>query len=135
MQYSELTTHCPAPGTVVWVWAYLFFRHRGIVSDRWFAGKPMIIASSRRTGVIEEPWDQFRGGQQVYEEGYLGHLPVHEVIWRARSRIGMPYRLGDSNCDHLVNYAHGLPVISEQVRDAATVATIGIALLALASKK
>ncbi|MBI2755069.1 MAG: hypothetical protein HYX46_16365 [Betaproteobacteria bacterium] len=135
MPYSELVAQYPVPGTVVWVWGFLFLRHRGIVSDRWYGGRPMVIASSWGNGVIEEPWDEFRAGQQVYEEGYLGQLPAHEVLWRARSRIGTAYRIADSNCDHLVNYAHGLPVISEQIREAATVVMIGIALFAVASKK
>lgn len=115
----------PAPGTVVSVQAFIFWRHRGIVLDQWQDGKPNIIASSPLAGAREQTWDAFRSGQEPDNEGYPGRLPYGEVLRRARSRIGGQYDLLGSNCDHLVNYAHGLPVRSEQV-----LATVGLAVVA-----
>ena len=114
----------PAPGTVVWIRAYLVFRHKGIVSDRWYNGKPMIITNDPDRGVIEQPWDEFRAGQEVQREGYPSALPYYEVVGRARSRIGVRYSLLGFNCDQLKNYAHGLPVQSEQLQ-----AVVAVALL------
>ena len=110
----------PAPGTVVYVRAFLFYRHKGIVSDRWSGGKPMVICCSPHYGVIEQTWDQFGAGQEVHTEGYPGQLPYWEVCSRARSQLGKAYGLFTFNCDHLKNFAHGLQVQSEQL--AATIA-------------
>jgi hypothetical protein len=65
----------PAPGSIVSVPAYILFRHKGIVSDRWHGGKPMVISNSARAGgVAEEPWDVFTSGQTWKEEGHPGSL-------------------------------------------------------------
>jgi hypothetical protein len=113
----------PPAGVVVFVPAYGLWRHKGIVSDRWYRGKPMILCNSPIHGVIEQPWDEFFGGEPLRHEGYPGSLPVHEVLRRARSRLGEPYVLFVFNCDHYKNYVHGLPVESEQLR--ATLAILG----------
>lgn len=42
----------PSPGNVVSVPAYIIFRHKGIVSDRWYGGKPMVISNSARAGAM-----------------------------------------------------------------------------------
>jgi hypothetical protein len=115
----------PAPGTIVSVRAFVFWRHKGIVSDQRYGGKPTVIASSPILGTREETWDRFRSGQEPVVEGYPSNLPYHEVVRRARSRIGTDYDLLGSNCDHLANYAHDLPMRSEQL-----LATVGIAVLA-----
>lgn len=124
----------PPPGTVVSTPLFLFYRHRGIVSDRWYQGKPMVISASGRAGrVCEEPWDTFSGGLAVRDDGYPSTLPPYEVVARARAHIGTPYQTLSWNCDHLVARAHGQAHESPQV--AATVAVavlvLGIGLLAL----
>ncbi len=124
-RYSGLTEAFPPPGTVVSVRAYLIFRHRGVVTDEWQDGKPTVISNSPGLGAVEQPWDDFRSGQEVERDGYPGSLPYWEVLARARSQLGAPYRVFDSNCDHLKNFAHGLPVRSEQA-----MVTLGVTLAA-----
>jgi hypothetical protein len=133
MSYSSLTQYPPA-GTVVWIRAYLIYRHRGIVSDQWWAGKPKVISNSLHYGVVEQPWDDFAQGQDVQVEGYPGRLPSGEVLNRARSRLGADYNLTAFNCDHLVNEAHGLLVESEQLKGSLAVATFLGLLLAATAK-
>lgn len=133
--FADFCSRYPAPGTVVWVRAYLFFRHKGIVSDQWYGGKPKVITNDPVSGVIEQTWDEFRAGQVVQIEGYPSDLPHHEVVSRARSRLGTRYHLFDFNCDQLKNYAHALPVLSEQVQAVALAATVASVALAIAAKK
>ena len=104
------------PGTVVTVWVFPFFRHKGIVSDRFCGGKPMVLSNSARTeGVAEESWDVFAAGQQVLVEGYPGSLSPAAVVYRARALVGTKYHLLNWNCEHLVSYAHGMAPRSPQV--------------------
>lgn len=134
--FTDLWSKYPSPGTVVWIRAYLLFRHKGIVSDRWYDGKPMVITSDPVVGVIEQSWDGFRAGQIPQVEGYPSRLPYYEVVRRARSRLGTRYHLFDFNCDQLKNYAHALPVLSEQVQAVAlTAAIVGLAMAIAARKR
>lgn len=115
----------PVPGTIVSIPILVLFRHKGIVSDRLYNGKPTVISNSARAGgVCEEPWDTFAAGCIVTPEGYPSALPGHEVVQRARSVIGTPYRLLDWNCDYVVAFAHGLKLGSPQV--AATLAVLAL---------
>jgi hypothetical protein len=132
--FADFSSLYPTPGTVVWIRAYLLFQHKGIVSDCSYYGKPMIITNDPIHGVIEQTWDAFAAEQIVQIEGYPSRLPHHEVVRRARSRIGARYRLFDFNCDHLKNYAHALPELSEQVQAVMQTAVIGIAA-AIAARK
>ena len=119
--------HYPPAGTVIWVRAYLVFKHRGIVTDSWLGGKPVVITNSPSDGVIEQSWDEFSSGQTpMVEDDFLPTLPVREVIARARSLLGRTYDVLGFNCDHFVNFAHGKPVTSYQL-----LAAVGIAALAL----
>ena len=119
--------HFPPAGTVVWMPAYSFWKHKGILSDRWWGGKPMVLCNSPHDGVIEQPWDEFFHGEPPRDEGYPGKLPPSEVMRRARSRLGEVYVLLAFNCDHFKNYAHGLPVESEQLRATfAILASVGV---------
>jgi hypothetical protein len=104
------------PGTVIFTWLFPFFRHRGIVSDWFFGDKPTVLSNSARAGgVAEESWDAFAAGQRVFVEGYPSSLPPSAVLSRARSVVGTKYHLVGWNCEHLVNYAHGLEPKSPQV--------------------
>ncbi len=131
----DLYPSYPAPGTVVWIRAYLLFRHKGIVSDRWCDGKPLVITNDPVRGVIEQTWEEFCAGQTPQVEGYPSRLPYHEVLQRARSRLGERYHLFDFNCDQLKNYAHALPALSEQVQIVAVTAAIAGVAVAMAAKK
>jgi hypothetical protein len=117
---------------VVSVPIFFFYRHKGIVSDRWYDGKPMVISSSDRAGgAREEPWDVFAQDRVVTVDGYLGGLSSVEVLQRARSLIGTPYHVLIRNCDHFVTYAHGLEPQSAQVVLTCVIA-LGVAALAVA---
>ena len=118
----------PAPGTVVSIPLLLWFRHRGVVTDRWHNGKPTVISGSARVGnVAEESWDSFAGGRPVKADGYPSRLPAHEVVRRSRELIGARYHLLNFNCDHVAAAAHGRELASRQL-----VATVAIAALAAA---
>jgi len=124
----------PQPGTVVSIPTFLIYRHKGIVSDRWYNGKPLIISNSARAnGVQEEPWEVFAEGHIVKVEGYPSNLSNHEVVSRAQSYIGTQYDLFSWNCEHLVAVAHGLKSQSPQV--AATVAVAALCFTVLAAVK
>ena len=106
----------PQPGTVVTVPLGFGFRHLGIVSDRWLAGQPMVIAGSSRTGTVaEEAWGVFcpDGRYEVVDLG--GPINGHAAVWRARSHIGTRYSLLNWNCDHVVRDAVGLQPESPQI--------------------
>lgn len=115
----------PAPGTVVSIPVFGLYRHKGIVSDKWHCGKPMIISNSRRFGgVAEEPWDVFAQGRPVTIERLPSAMPLHQVVARARSLVGAKYNLFDWNCEHLVTYAYGLKPHSQQVTMTLAVAAL-----------
>lgn len=116
VQIQGVTPNQLMPGTVVSVPFLGVFRHRGIVSDRYHGGQPMVISNSPNTGgVTEEPWATFAAGNQVMVDGYPGNLPPLAVVQRARAQIGSRYRLFNWNCEHLVSHAHGLSPRSPQV--------------------
>lgn len=123
----------PEAGTVVSIPIALFYRHKGIVSDRWYGGKPMIISNSARSGgVHEEFWDVFAEGGAVTVDGYPGGLPNFEVLSRAKSLVSSQYDLLRWNCEHFVAYAHGLKPMSPQVAVTVAIATLCIGVLAAA---
>jgi len=124
----------PEPGTVVWIQVFLIYRHRGIVSDRWSGGKPMVISNSgRRGGVFEEPWDEFSQGSPVYLENkvYHGKLPSHDVLHRARSVIGTRYDLYKWNCDDVAAFAHGIKAQYTQLGATLAIVAISCALIGM----
>lgn len=119
------------PGTLVQI-DFGFYQHPGIVSDRTMNSMPMVISNSfRKRGVFEEPWEDFSNGKEVEIMGYPGNLLPHEVLNRARSKIGTRWNLIFWNCEHYINWSHGLKPRSPQVRTYATyaVAIAGLALL------
>jgi hypothetical protein len=124
-------TRWPAAGSIVSVPAYVVFRHKGIVSDQWYLGEPMVISNSARIGHgAEEPWDVFSSGQHWADEGYLGNLSPHQVLERARASITKLYNPFTWNCDMFVTHAHGLPPTSGQLAVVLlAAAAVGIALV------
>lgn len=120
----------PAPGTIVSVPFLLFFRHVGIVSDRWHDGAPMVIANAPSQGVREVPLTDFADGQEVRVEGYPGPLPPGAVLARARALIETPYQTLSWNCEHFVAHVHGLPPNSPQAAAAVTLLLVGGVMLA-----
>lgn len=124
----------PIPGTVVYVWFLGVFRHKGIVSNRWWDGKPMVIANSwASNGVAEITWDEFAEARDVFIEGYPSNLSSLEVLYNARCLLGQRYDAILSNCEHFVCRCHGLKARSPQLAAVAIVATT-IAVLAAASQ-
>lgn len=127
-------TRWPTPGSVVSVPAYLFLRHRGIVSDSFHNGKPMVISNSARTGgVMEESWDTFTSGQPCKVEDRPSQLDVREVLNRARMPPQTRYNVFNWNCESFVAYCYGLPPSSPQLAVLMLVALAGIAVVAARS--
>ena len=121
----------PLPGSDVSVPIILGYRHRGIVSDRFYDGKPMVISNSARAGgVHEEPWDEFSQGKLVNVEEMQSGTSHWKTIRRARSRIGTPYDLLTWNCEHLVGFAKGLSPSSPQVSVTVALVSLGLVLAA-----
>jgi hypothetical protein len=119
------------PGTVVSVWIFPFFRHRGIVSNQFYGNEPMVISNSARVGgIAEEPWDIFAADKVVYADGYPSNLPSVEVLRRARALIGKPYHVLRWNCEHLTSYAHGREPESPQL---ATMVILAVMVLMVGS--
>lgn len=126
----------PPPGTVVSVLVFTPWpvRHMGIVTDRRIGGLPTVISNSKKVGQVEEEsWKAFAGEGAVRVEGYLGRLHHSVVLARAFSRLGDPWRLSDSNCEHFVRWAHGVELDSPQIRFGATMALL-VALGAVAAR-
>lgn len=124
----------PIPGTVVYVWFLGVFRHKGIVSNRWRNGKPMVIANSwTSNGVAEIPWNSFAGTQTVYMENSPSSLSALEVLYNARCMLGERYDPILSNCEHFVAKSYGLEPRSPQLAAVAIVAALA-AVLAIAAR-
>jgi len=124
----------PAPGTVVYVWFLGIFRHKGIVSNRGWNGKPMVIANSwTSNGVAEIPWDTFAGTQPVFTENAPSNLSALEALYNARRMMGERYDPILSNCEHFVSKCYGLEPRSEQLTGFVIVAAIA-AVLAIAAR-
>ncbi len=116
------------PGTVVSV-PFGPFLHFGLVSDRRGSGTPYIISCSGRAGqVVEETAHEFANGGDIKVHGYPGSLSPHEVIQRARRRMGTKYDLFKWNCEHFARWAHDLKPESPQLQ-----ATVAVCLLLLGS--
>lgn len=106
-------------------------KHKGILSDRKGPdGYPMVIhaAKLRSQGVIEAPMTSFfemaRG--PLSSEGYPSLLSPKLVLERARSRIGVPWKLLD-NCEHFAAWCHGMPKKSPELRrKAATFGAVAV---------
>ena len=119
------------PGTVVGI-SYDFYEHLGVLGDYNVRSERSVISASWRHGqVIEEGLTQFADGRKVRIIGYLGTSPGWEVLARARAMLGAPYRLLAWNCDHHVRYAHGLSLVSPQVRRAIGTLAVGMAAVAI----
>lgn len=119
------------PGTVVTI-DYGFYKHVGLITDRTMNGMPMIISNSfRKGGVFEESWEEFSCGKKTKISGYPGSLFPHEVLSRARSKIGAGWNLLTWNCEHFVNWSHGMKTRSPQLNTyaACTISIIGLAVL------
>lgn len=118
----------PPAGTPVYVpVAWGVFKHFGIVSDRWCDGAPMVISRSRRVGrAVEESWETFRDGRQVFSADLRTALPAWQVIARARIRLGSEWDLWTANCEHLVREALGLSVSSAQLWGTAGAVAVGV---------
>lgn len=104
---------------------YLFFEHVGLISGRVMRGEPSVISFSQAAnGFCEQPLSEFVNGRAYKLKGYLGNLPVGEVLHRAFSLIKKPYSLIDFNCEHFVRYAHGIKIESPQMQAATIFAGI-----------
>lgn len=105
------------PGTVVGRPKGRLVTHIGVATDRTVDGWQTVVAACRRRGaVVEQTLPEFARGRQVRDRGYPGTLSPGEVVRRARTLVGRPYRLFGRNCEHVVMLAHGLTPRSRQLR-------------------
>lgn len=103
-----------APGSIVSVRTDPFVRHYGILTDE----GTVVSASKKHKEVVEQPLEDFAygsRGKSFRVDGYPSELPAKEVIEYARSKLGEPYHLTQSNCEHLVHAAHGKVSRSKQL--------------------
>ena len=96
----------------------------------------MVISNSTRSGgVTEEPWDVFANGQSVMENENPSPAVGLMRVLRARSKVGTDYSLFDWNCEHLVTYAQGKPIKSNQIEIMTAVLLLGGAIWLARSKR
>ncbi len=107
------------PGTMIRT-IHGFYSHHAIVSDRWCAGKPMLISLSSKTGTVtEESWQDCIGNRDVSLAREQGRISSNQVLANARSAIGkLRYNLFTGNCEHFARWTHGLKVESRQIKGA-----------------
>jgi len=115
------------PGMTVW--------HEGVVTDQWGSdGSRTVISHCKRGGTtVHEEMQDFHGGRGFEIVGYLGTLPVHEVLRRAwEDVVARPAWSLAYNCQHAVRKWHGVSMDSPQVQGAVVVGGI-IAVIAFAA--
>lgn len=119
------------PGTILST-SRLFYRHVGILTDRFVDGLPTVISNSGDRGmVVEESLDKFRGEGDIRVDGYFGTLPPHVVLERARAKLGTRYSLVTWNCEQFARYAHGLNPESPQLAAAASLSMLMLVIYGL----
>lgn len=112
---SNINPMAIRPGTILST-SRLGYRHFGISTDRYVNEWPIVISNSGSHGkVVEESLEQFKEQGDIKVEGYWGALPPHEVLARARAKLGSHYFLFNWNCEHFVRFAHGLEPKSPQI--------------------
>lgn len=114
------------PGTIVSVGVGPL-THFGIISDYGDPKFPYVISCSRRTGqVSEETAADFANGGDIKVHGYPSQLEPHQVIQRARRKLGTRYDLFKWNCEHFVRWAHNLKLESPQLQFAVTIGVVSL---------
>ena len=88
------------------------YNHYAVVSDRYDNGKPMLISLSAKQGTVcEEAWDYCVENRKVVLSPVQGNLQPHQVVQRARSKLGkIKYSPLSRNCEHFARWAHDLKV-------------------------
>jgi hypothetical protein len=111
------------------------YAHHGVLTDRHLYGlQPTVISNSKKHGrVVEELLVDFAGGAPVTVHNSPSEQPWWQTVQNAYSKLGEPYRLLDSNCEHFVRSCQGLPPQSQQLAIALCAALGGAALWALAA--
>ena len=89
------------------------YRHCGLVYG--FRGSDPVVISNLPGGAQLQSVAQFANGKEVRVVGYPSQFSSWQVIARALSVANRPYSWLSWNCEHLVNYAHGLRIESQQV--------------------
>ncbi len=109
-------------GEIVSVRIFGIVEHVGLVTEN----GTVISNSMRNSGVIEQSLAEFSAGKEVTRSGYPSDLPPSIVVARARSRLGAQWSLVNSNCEHFVNWAHGLKPTSPQLVGVFGLMVIGV---------
>ena len=83
-----------------------------------YSGNGMVIDNSSTKGkVVERPIEEFSGGRPIRVVPITSRYPPHEVLKRARERVGMPYGWFSQNCEHFVNVVQLNRAESQQVQN------------------
>lgn len=107
------------------------YLHVGVAGDRLLNGEQTVIENSKQTGRVQEvPLSAFAAGRRVADRKSPGRLAVHEVLERARSKLGTTYDLFVWNCEHFTSWAHGQRPHSPQIEAVKKTASAGAGLLA-----
>lgn len=121
------------PGTIVKV-SHGLYDHVGLLTE--YTQPPqerhVLSLTGRTGGLVDEPISLFAGNKPVFEVDYPSDLPPEWVLMRARSLANQRYSLFSFNCEHFVNYAHGLPSKSPQIAAWLGVAAIVTGFVVLA---
>lgn len=113
--------------------------HKGILGDvRGPDGFPSVIHNAKVFGnqVVETSMTSFalHGLGPISCEGYPGKLSPDEVLARARTMIGAPWKFRH-NCEHFVGAVHGeeptSPQLQTKVKNAAGAAVLGGSIIAV----
>ena len=89
--------------------------------------------SSRSQGVRLVTLQEFSGGKQVSNVGYVGNLQRQDVLNNYVTLQGNGYSVFFKNCEHIDNYVRGLGYVSPQLKRAGLV--LGAVLLIAATRK
>jgi hypothetical protein len=107
--------------------------HKGILGDRLGDDElPTVIHNSHLLGhVVETTMTEYTSMAigPLSSEGYPSLLAPADVLERARSQLGRPWRVLN-NCEHLVTWCHGLPVHSPQLQTAVKRSGKGLGVVA-----
>ena len=76
----------------------------GVIHYGIYSGKGMVIDNSNaKGGVTERHLTEFAGSRKISPIQITTNFPPHEVVARARERIGKRYGWFNQNCEHFVN--------------------------------
>ena len=97
-------------------------------------GMQRVVDCSPEHGVSERSVFEFTNGLPIHFIDYGPSFAPQQILSRARSQIGKPYRLFSSNCQHFTSWcATGVPKSQQIATGLAIAAVCAVAVAALAA--